>query len=668
MTERHPGEENAAIRDYLLDRSDVLFAVLDGQGAILEYGHSLRAIAGGEKSLTGRPLSAFVREKDLHKFQALFTEAHAASTIGFPDDGGSLSWWRCQVVPLGQRCLFFGERDASSEVMLEEMTRLNNDMANITRSLNKKNRQLEYSEKRLKAITESAQDAILIMSPDGVIAFWNQSAERIFGYADTEALGRDLHDLLAPERFQDAAHLAVPRFAATGRGKAVGRMVELSARRKDGSEFPVELSLSAFQLESQWHALGLLRDITRRREHERELKTARDVAERANREKDKVLEHLEDLVASRTAQLEAAKVEAEAANQAKSTFLANMSHELRTPMNAIMGFAHLVQAGPLNQGQKEQMRKLSTAARHLLGLINDIIDISRLDQQSLVLTESVFQPASLVRQIVDAQKDALRSRKVVLTTGMEGVPHQLLGDADRLKQILRHLVGNAVKFTEQGTITVLARVVGTATEVANVRFEVRDTGIGLSPEHTRQLFATFEQVDGSSSRRFGGTGAGLALAKKLVELMRGRIGVESTLGQGSTFWVELPFRLPVGEGGEEDGRESAGPESAGPESTGPDTADSGVPPVVNGDAGDFVPDHEVAPCVEHGDEDRENALNQLETLLSENNTQANMFFSQHRSLFAACLGSTSEEIWQLIDDFEYAEALGFLQSIRRGKG
>jgi two-component system sensor histidine kinase/response regulator len=239
--------------------------------------------------------------------------------------------------------------------------------------------------------------------------------------------------------------------------------------------------------------------------------------------------------------LVAAKIAAEKASQAKSNFLANMSHEIRTPMNAIMGLAHLVGQEGVSPLQKQHLSKIDGAALHLLGIINDILDFSKIEAGKLALETADFTLADVVGNVVTLIGNSARAKGLTVATELTGLPPYLHGDGLRLGQILLNFAGNAVKFTQQGSITLTGQVLRRNGEYFWLRFEVKDTGIGIAWEHQARLFQAFEQADASTTRQYGGTGLGLAISKRLAELMGGRIGIDSTLGQGSTFWVELPF-------------------------------------------------------------------------------------------------------------------------------
>ena len=256
----------------------------------------------------------------------------------------------------------------------------------------------------------------------------------------------------------------------------------------------------------------------------------------------KVIERTSDLEAANLA-LAAARDVAETANRSKSAFLANMSHEIRTPMNAIIGLTHLLHKEVSDPAQRERLTKINGAAQHLLSLINDILDLSKIEADKLQLTLAPFQ----IDQVFDAVLSMLGERvrrqnlqiKAVIAPELAGV---LEGDALRLKQILLNFVGNAVKFTEHGGITLRATLAESHGEYVLARFEVIDTGIGIAPSSTSRLFSAFEQADSSTTRRYGGTGLGLAISKRLAVMMGGEVGVESQPGQGSTFWFSARFK------------------------------------------------------------------------------------------------------------------------------
>ena len=275
--------------------------------------------------------------------------------------------------------------------------------------------------------------------------------------------------------------------------------------------------------------IGINADITERKAAEAELAQHR--------------EHLEELVASRTADLDTAnkslrlaKEMAEAANLAKSVFLANMSHEIRTPLNGIVGMTHILRRGKIDPDQAERLNKIDTAAAHLLSTINDILDLSKIEAGKIVLDDVPVAIDSLLSNVTSIMGARAQAKGLRLRVEIDSFLPDLQGDATRIQQGLLNYVGNAIKFTETGSVTLRTMALEESKDSALIRFEVQDTGIGIAPEIVPRLFTAFEQADNSTTRKFGGTGLGLAITKKLAELMGGEVGVNSTVGKGSSFW------------------------------------------------------------------------------------------------------------------------------------
>jgi len=292
----------------------------------------------------------------------------------------------------------------------------------------------------------------------------------------------------------------------------------------------------------EWFGMHL--DITERKEAEAELEAHR--------------QHLETLVADRTRELAAAKEAAEAANVAKSAFLANMSHEIRTPLNAIAGMAHLIRRQGLNPKQGEHMDKLEAAGRHLTEVINAILDLSKIEAGKLELADNPIQLDLLVAGVRSLLEDRARAKGLAWELELPPWIPLLRGDATRLQQALLNYLGNAVKFTEAGRITVRIRIEAESVDSVRVRFEVEDTGIGIAPEVLPGLFKPFQQADNSFTRRYPGTGLGLIITRRIAQLMGGDAGVDSAVGRGSRFWFTARLgRATAGSrtGGEE-GREA----------------------------------------------------------------------------------------------------------------
>jgi signal transduction histidine kinase/ActR/RegA family two-component response regulator len=281
--------------------------------------------------------------------------------------------------------------------------------------------------------------------------------------------------------------------------------------------------------------IGTHTDITARKQAELELALHRD--------------HLEELVRSRTTELSAARDIAEAANRAKSIFLANMSHELRTPMNGIMGMVSLALRGAVDERQRDQLRKSLAAAQHLTDIINDILDLSKIEAERLTLDSSEFTLAELIAGSVGMQEAAAREKGLQLCCQVApGLPRRVRGDPLRLRQVLLNFLSNAIKFSARGRIEVRASAVAQDATGVLLRIEVSDQGIGISAEQQALLFLAFSQVDDSSTRRYGGTGLGLVISRRIAQLMGGDAGVSSEVGVGSRFWATMRLEFATGEG------------------------------------------------------------------------------------------------------------------------
>lgn len=368
-----------------------------------------------------------------------------------------------------------------------------------------------------RSLIESNIDALMTTDPNGIITDVNQQMEALTGCARDELIGDPFKNYFTdPDRAEAGIKLVLSKKKVTD--------YELTARASNGKETVVSYNATTF-----YDRDGQLQGV---------FAAARDITER---------KRLDQVLQEKNIELESAKSIAEKANLAKSDFLSNMSHEIRTPMNAIIGMSYLVLKTEMTPRQRENIKKIQDSSRHLLGIINDILDISKIEAGKLLVEHTEFELEKVLDNVVSliGEKTAAKGLELVFDVD-KNVPANLIGDPLRLGQILINYSNNAVKFTEEGEVVVTIRVLEQTENDVFLSCSVRDTGIGLTQEQMGRLFQNFSQADTSTTRKFGGTGLGLVISKKLAELMGGEVGVESEPGKGSTFWFTARFGIGVG--------------------------------------------------------------------------------------------------------------------------
>jgi two-component system sensor histidine kinase/response regulator len=490
-----------------------VFYMFDASGRFLRWNRHFKEITGysdSELATMQGPdfFSGDDRQRVGHAMQQVFLEGQASVEASFRDRHGN-----------GTPYHFSGTR-----VVLDDQPYLLGVGLDLTERV-KAEQVLGHERAILRTLIDTLPDLVWLKDSGGVYLRCNKRFEQFFGASEAEILGKTDYDFVNQELadfFRHHDRLAMERDGPSINEEEVTFSHDGHRERLETTKVPMRDAQG--QLVG---VLGIAHDITQRKAAETELLQYRD--------------HLEELVASRTAELANAKDAAEAASRAKSAFLANMSHELRTPMNGIMGMLALARQRMADLKGLDQLDKAQGAAKHLLGVLNDILDLSKIEAERMILEDVPLKLGGIIENLTSvlgnkAVEKGL-SLEIDLPEPLARLP--LMGDPLRLGQILLNLAGNAIKFTERGQVILRVRPVTETADAANIRFEVADTGIGIGPEAQARLFTSFEQADNSMTRKYGGSGLGLAISKRLVQLMGGEIGVESAPGLGSTFWFTI---------------------------------------------------------------------------------------------------------------------------------
>ncbi len=376
----------------------------------------------------------------------------------------------------------------------------------------KAERQANMHAEQLQATVSASLDGIIVINSNGEVVDFSDSAERIFGYKRADILGLPMEELIVPKRYRDAHNAGMKRMRDTGKSKILGQRIEIEAMRADGTEFMSELAISRSPSEKGDIFIAYIRDISERIAAQNELVKAKE--------------------------------DAEAASEAKSRFLATMSHEIRTPFNAVLGLLDAIGETKLSAEQLHLVKTAEVSSIALLRIINDVLDYARLSSDQVSIAAHSFQVSSVFDDVLQLFRHQAADKglaiELIADPDLEEI--YLEGDLGRIRQILVNFIGNAIKFTDKGKITLTVKSLRRDDGLYELFCSVEDTGIGIETKNLDMLFNEFYMTDSSETREFGGTGLGLAISKELAELMGGKIGCDSIVGKGSTFWVK--FFLP----------------------------------------------------------------------------------------------------------------------------
>jgi PAS domain S-box-containing protein len=453
------------------------------------------------EEMQGKPFIEFVHPDDREATLAEAARiASGENTLSFENryrcKDGSYRWllWSA-AADVEKRILHGTARDITRRKQTEK-------------ALRESDARLVASAARTRLIVSTARDAFIGMDSAGLITDWNPQAELTFGWSHDEAFGQSMHNLIIPPKFREMHVRGLKHFLATGEWPVLNKRIELSALHRDGHEMPIEITISPIPFGNSFIFSAFLRDVTERKRAEENIMEAKEEAERAN--------------------------------LAKSEFLSRMSHELRTPLNAILGFGQLLEMEDLPEHQRESASYILSAGRHLLDLINEVLDISNIESGGMTLSVEPVSLSEILHDAMNLMKPLAAERQIRLQSFVgEAAPIFVIADRQRLKQVFLNLLSNAIKYNRQdGEVRIELQGGDAVCPGGKLRIDIADTGIGFQPESLKRAFTPFERL-GAEKTNVEGTGLGLALSKRLIELMGGRIEVRSEPGLGSTFTLEL---------------------------------------------------------------------------------------------------------------------------------
>src|SRR5438034_470727 len=401
-----------------------------------------------------------------------------------------------------------------------ELQAINRDLQKEITDRKSAEEALRKSEARKGAILESVLDGIITMDHEGKLLEFNPAAEEMFRYKRADVVGKSMAELIIPPSLRERHRRGIAHYLATGEGPILGKRIEMPAMRADGTEFPIELSVMRIGQDEPPLFTGYFRDITD--------------------------QNAQEEIRRRSEELEEQNRRVQEANRLKSEFLANMSHELRTPLNGIIGFAELMhdgRVGPVSTQHQEYLGDILTSAKHLLQLINDVLDLSKVEAGKFEFKPEPVIPELLVREVCEIVRTLAAHRRIQLGIEIDAAVTGIVADSRSLKQILYNYLSNALKFTpDEGKVVIRVK----PENQDYFRIEVEDSGIGIKADDLGRLFVEFQQLDAGSAKKYSGTGLGLVLTKRIVEAHGGKVGVDSTVEKGSIFYAVLPrvFHVP----------------------------------------------------------------------------------------------------------------------------